>query len=64
MTIREINKLTRDGGKGLNVYLTSTLSGWKQRITRAKMVKGSFQVRTISGNWLPVISSDTLTAEW
>ena len=55
LTVREINKLTRDGGNGLNVYFYS------ERITRAKTVKGEMRVLTISGAWYIVRATDTFT---
>lgn len=56
---REINKLTRDGGNGRNVYLVSP-TGATYRITRARTFKGNRQVRCLSsGKWLYIMPSDT-----
>jgi hypothetical protein len=56
---REINKLTRDGGNGRNVYLVSP-TGACYRVTRARTHKGNRQVRDLnSGKWLYVMPSDT-----
>lgn len=56
MTVREINQITRDGGNGRNVY--ATLDGEKVRIVRARMSRGVFQVRTITGWWVDAQPSD------
>lgn len=55
MTVREINRLTRDGGSGRNVYHNH------YRVTRAKTVKSDMLVRHLSdGKWYIVCAADKL----
>ena len=53
MTVREINRLTRDGGNGLNVYHNH------HRVTRAKTWRGEMLVRHLNdGQWYVVCEFD------
>lgn len=55
MTVREINRLTRDGGNGRNVYFNN------QRVTRAKTERGDMLVRTLhDGRWYIVCPNDSI----
>jgi hypothetical protein len=55
MTVREINRVTRDGGNGLNVYFNN------RRVTRAKTVGGEMFVKTLlDGRWYAVCEHDSL----
>lgn len=55
MTAREINRITRDGGNGRNVYFNG------QRVTRAKRVGMDMLVRTLDGKWYVVCNDREVT---
>jgi hypothetical protein len=55
MTIRQINEMTRDGGKGRNVYVAMVPDGVPNRVTRARTKAGKMQVRLLwSGEWITI----------
>lgn len=55
VTVREINKLTRDGGDGSNVYHNG------HRVIRARTERGDTLVRHLDdGRWYVVCAGETL----
>jgi hypothetical protein len=55
MTAREINKLVRDGGNGVNVYaqgFADVETPCWVRIIRAKVVGGVLLLKNINGHWM------------